>query len=69
MQRTFDVNIRGLVPLITPRDLETARTFAMQSLTLQATPARQHAITHRLARLDRKLGSTRPSSTTSAALF
>jgi uncharacterized protein YprB with RNaseH-like and TPR domain len=51
------------------RDLETARAFAMQSLTLQATPARQHAITHRLARLDRKLGSTRPSSTASAALF
>ena len=39
------------------RDLETARTFALQSLRLQATPARQQAVKYRLARLDRKLGS------------
>jgi uncharacterized protein len=51
------------------RDLETARAFAMQSLTLQATPARQHAVKHRLARLDRKLGSTPPWPAPSAALF
>jgi uncharacterized protein len=50
------------------RDLQTARAFAARSLTLQATPVRQHAIEHRLARLDRKLGRTAipPSS---AALF
>jgi len=39
------------------RDLEAARTFAVQSLGLQATMARQNAMKYRLARLDRKLGS------------
>jgi tetratricopeptide (TPR) repeat protein len=39
------------------RDLEAARRFALQSLRLQATAARQDAIKYRLARLDRKLGS------------
>lgn len=49
------------------RDLSMARTFAVQSLSLQGTPARQQATRHRLARLDRKLGYTpRPQS---AALF
>jgi hypothetical protein len=37
------------------RDLEVARTFALQSLGLQATMARQNAMKYRLARLDRKL--------------
>ena len=49
------------------RDLEIARDFAMQSLSLQATPARQQATRHRLARLDRKLSYTTPPQ--SAALF
>jgi len=40
------------------RDLEAARSFAVQSLSLQGTPARQQATRHRLARLDRKLGHT-----------
>ncbi len=40
------------------RDLEMARNFAVQSLSLQGTPARQQATRHRLARLDRKLGHT-----------
>ncbi len=39
------------------RDLQVARTFALQSLQLQATASRQQAVQHRLARLDRKLGS------------
>jgi hypothetical protein len=39
------------------RDLEGARTFALQALRLQATTARQDAVKYRLARLDRKLGS------------
>jgi hypothetical protein len=39
------------------RDLEAARTFALQALRLQATAARQEAVKYRLARLDRKLGS------------
>ena len=39
------------------RDLEAARRFALQSLRLQATAARQDAMKYRLARLDRKLGS------------
>ena len=39
------------------RDLEGARTFALQALPLQATTARQDAVKYRLARLDRKLGS------------
>jgi hypothetical protein len=38
------------------RDLDTARTFALQSLRLQATAAHQDAVKYRLARLDRKLG-------------
>ncbi len=38
------------------RDLEMARNFAVQSLSLQGTNARQQATRHRLARLDRKLG-------------
>jgi hypothetical protein len=49
------------------RDLEMARDFAVQSLSLKGTPARQQATRHRLARLDRKLGSARPAQ--SAALF
>ena len=49
------------------RDLEIARNFAVQSLSLQGTPARQQATRHRLARLDRKLGCTPPAQ--SAALF
>jgi hypothetical protein len=40
------------------RDLESARRFALQSLRLQATAARQEAMKYRLARIDRKLGST-----------
>jgi hypothetical protein len=40
------------------RDLEAARRFALQSLRLQATAARQEAVKYRLARLDRKLGSS-----------
>jgi uncharacterized protein len=48
------------------RDLEAARMFAVQSLTLHATPVRQQATRHRLARLDRKLGfstlRTRPTT-------
>ena len=39
------------------RDLEAARTFALQSLRLQATAARQEAVKYRLARINRKLGS------------
>jgi len=49
------------------RDLEMARTFALQSLSLHGTAARQQATRHRLARLDRKLGCDPPSQ--SAALF
>jgi uncharacterized protein len=49
------------------RDLEMARNFAVQSLSLHGTPARQQATRHRLARLDRKLGCTPPAQ--SAALF
>ena len=49
------------------RDLEVARNFAAQSLSLQGTTARQQATRHRLARLDRKLGYTRLPL--SAALF
>jgi uncharacterized protein YprB with RNaseH-like and TPR domain len=37
------------------RDPRSARTFALQSLRLQATLARQNAVQHRLNRLDRKL--------------
>jgi hypothetical protein len=49
------------------RDLEIARDFALQSLSLQGTAARQQATRHRLARLDRKLAFTSPPQ--SAALF
>jgi tetratricopeptide (TPR) repeat protein len=49
------------------RDLEKARDFAVQSLSLHGTPAREQATRHRLARLDRKLGYT--PSPRSAALF
>jgi tetratricopeptide (TPR) repeat protein len=51
------------------RDLETARLFALQSLKLHATAARQQAIRYRLARLDRKLGFTSRLQRPSAALF
>ena len=37
------------------RDPNAARQFALQSLRLEATAARQHAVRHRLARLERKL--------------
>jgi uncharacterized protein YprB with RNaseH-like and TPR domain len=37
------------------RDLQAARTFAHQLLTLSPTSSRQQATQHRLARLDRKL--------------
>jgi len=49
------------------RNLEMARDFAVQSLSLQGTLARQEATRHRLARLDRKLRHT--PSPRSAALF
>ena len=39
------------------RDLNAAKTFALRSLQLQATAARQQAVQYRLARLDRKMGS------------
>jgi uncharacterized protein YprB with RNaseH-like and TPR domain len=48
------------------RDLQAARSFARQSLTLQATPSRRQATQHRLARLDRKLEESGPVH---AALF
>ena len=38
------------------RDLEAARRFALESLRLQGTAARQEAVKYRLARIDRKLG-------------
>ena len=38
------------------RDLQSARRFALESLRLQASVSRQHAVRHRLARLERKLG-------------
>jgi hypothetical protein len=49
------------------RDLAAARDFALQSLSMHGTPARQQAARHRLARLDRKLGCTPPP--VSAPLF
>jgi len=52
------------------RDLETARTFALRSLPLQSTTARQEAIRYRLARLDRKIGSGQfPVGSTKQSLF
>lgn len=44
------------------RDLEAARTFALQSLRLQATQSRQQAVKYRLARIDRKLGAPERSA-------
>lgn len=38
------------------RDLQAARSFALRSLSVQATASRREATRHRLARLDRKLG-------------
>jgi hypothetical protein len=37
------------------RDPQAARQFALQSLGLEATPSRQYAVRHRLARLERKI--------------
>jgi uncharacterized protein len=48
------------------RDLNAARTFALQLLTLQSTRSRHEATQHRLARLDRKLSD---ASAVTAALF
>jgi uncharacterized protein len=48
------------------RDPLSARSFALQSLTLHPTPSRQQAVQHRLARLDRKLGA---ASVNNAPLF
>ena len=39
------------------RDLDAARRFALQSLRLEATTARQEATRYRLARIERKLGA------------
>jgi tetratricopeptide (TPR) repeat protein len=39
------------------RDPHEAQRFAIQSLRLEGTPSRQHAVRHRLARLERKLGA------------
>jgi len=44
------------------RDLRAARTFALRSLQLQATTARQEAVKYRLARIDRKMSSLFPLS-------
>ncbi len=41
------------------RDPGAARTFAVQGLQCQPTAARRQALTHRLARLERKLGEAR----------
>ncbi len=38
------------------RNFAEARRLAMRSLQFTITPARQHAVQHRLARLDRKIG-------------
>ena len=38
------------------RNLPEARRFAMRSLQFNITDSRQHAVQHRLARLDRKIG-------------
>jgi hypothetical protein len=40
------------------RDLSTARRFALEALQLNISRAGTEAVQHRLARLDRKLGST-----------
>jgi hypothetical protein len=39
------------------RDLETARAYALQSLGGQTRPSWSHAVRHRLARLEKKIGS------------
>ena len=39
------------------RDPHMARSFALQSLQLPGSPSRREAVHHRLARLNRKLGS------------
>ena len=39
------------------RDPLSARTFALKSLQLHASPSRREAVEHRLARLNRKLGT------------
>jgi hypothetical protein len=51
------------------RDLNAAKTFALRSLQLQATAARQQAVEYRLARLDRKMGSQRPLNGPGQPLF
>jgi uncharacterized protein YprB with RNaseH-like and TPR domain len=48
------------------RNLEAARMFALQSLNLNSTRARQEATSHRLSRLNRKLGD---AGATPAQLF
>jgi uncharacterized protein YprB with RNaseH-like and TPR domain len=48
------------------RDPRAARGFALRSLQLEATPVRRQAVRHRLARLDRKLARSSP---TTSALF
>lgn len=42
------------------RDPHAARLFALQSMPLPASPGRKRALQHRLARLDRKLGTPGP---------
>jgi hypothetical protein len=42
------------------RDLATARYFAVQSLRFNVSRSRVHAVHHRLARIDRKLGKPSP---------
>ena len=42
------------------RDPLSARAFALKSLRLPVTQSRREALEHRLARLDRKLGSAAP---------
>jgi tetratricopeptide (TPR) repeat protein len=44
------------------RDPRTARDFALQALQFHGTPTRRHAIHHRLARLDRKMGERRQAA-------
>ena len=51
------------------RDLNAAKTFALRSLQLQATAARQQAVQYRLARLDRKMGSRPAIDRPSPSLF
>ena len=49
------------------RDLETARSFALHALRMQPTVPHLRAVQHRLARLDRKMGSQ--AAATPPALF